>query len=78
MKPEELWNVLEREKTENAQYQLLLGMVNRLEPGYLAALEMLSPAQRQQVEDYVGACEALDDPLIYLAYCVGRNEREGQ
>ena len=32
MKPEELWNKLEREKPENAQYQLLLGMVNRLEP----------------------------------------------
>ena len=72
MKPEELWIELEMQKATNVQYQQLLDMVKRLEPGYLAALELLLQAQRQQVEDYVGACEALDDPLIYMAYCLGQ------
>ena len=72
MKPEELWIELEMQKATNVQYQQLLDMVKRLEPGYLAALELLPQAQRQQVEDYVGAFEALDDPLIYMAYCLGR------
>ena len=47
MKPEELWEVLERQKNENALYQQLLAMVESREPGYLAALKMLPLEQRQ-------------------------------
>ena len=74
MNPEELWNELERQKANDVQYQQLLGMVKRLEPGYLAVLAMLSQEQRQQVEDYVGACEALDDPLVYIAFRLGQEK----
>ena len=51
MKPEELWDALELEKPNNALYQQLLAMVETREPGYFAALEMLPPTLRQQVED---------------------------
>lgn len=73
MKAEELWNVLERQKKKDGFYQQLLEMVRSREPAYQAALAMLPPQQRQQVEDYVAACEALDDPLVYMAYCLGRS-----
>lgn len=73
MRPEELWEALELKKRNSELYQQLLAMVESREAGYLAALEMLPPELRQQVEDYVAACEALDDPLVYMAYCLGRD-----
>ena len=73
MKAEELWSVLEGQKATNGLYQQLLEMVRSREPAYQEALAMLPPPQRQQVEDYVAACEALDDPLVYMAYCLGRS-----
>ena len=75
MKPEELWDALEMRKGNNELYQQLLAKVKSREAGYLAALEMLPPEQRQQVEDYVAACEALDDPLVYMAYQLGWDGR---
>ena len=75
MNVEEIWKVLERQKATDALYQQLLAMVKSREPAYEAALAMLPPLQRRQVEDYVAACEALDDPLVYMAYCLGRSEK---
>lgn len=67
-----LWKKLTHMMAEDAQYQQALKTVQAAEPAYLAVVEKLSAPDRETVERYIAACEALDDPLIYLAYQIGR------
>ena len=73
MEREELWRYLVPIMEQDSDYQQALQKLKEVEPEYLALLETLSSQQRDVLERYIAACEAMDDPLIYLAYQIGRN-----
>lgn len=73
MEREELWRYLVPMMEQDSDYQQALQKLKEVEPEYLALLETLSSQQRDVLERYIAACEAMDDPLIYLAYQIGRN-----
>ena len=50
--------------------------VCRTEPDYLAIREGLDDIQQMQLDDYLTACEALEDSLLRLAYELGRSEQD--
>ncbi len=54
-------------------YQELLEAVREKERSYLEVLAQLTPTQRQAVEGYLAACEAMDYEFAHLAYEAGRN-----
>ena len=72
MEREELWRYLVPMMEQDSDYQQALQKLKEVEPEYLALLETLSSQQRDVLERYIAACEAMDDPLIYLAYQIGR------
>ena len=53
-------------------YQECLENVKAAEPGFLAIRQTLSPAQQEQLDAYLSACEELDHCLTLLAYQVHR------
>ena len=67
-----LWKKLTCLMADDPQYQQALKTVQAAEPTYLEIIEKLSAPDRDGIERYIAACEALDDPLIYLAYQIGR------
>lgn len=73
MEREELWRYLVPMMEQDSDYQQALQRLNAAEPDYLALLETMTPENREVLERYIAACEAMDDPLIYLAYQIGRN-----
>ena len=73
MNKEELWYYLVPMMEQDADYQQALQKLKEIEPEYLDLLETLSPQQRDVLDRYISACEAVDDPLVYLAYQIGRN-----
>ena len=73
MDRDELWHRLIPMMEQNPDYQQALQKLKEIEPEYLALLETLSPQQRDVLERYIAACETADDPLLYLAYQIGRN-----
>lgn len=75
MEREELWRRLVSMMKQDADYQLALQRLKHAESDYLALLEMLTPENRAALERYIAACEALDDPLIFLAYQIGLADR---
>ena len=52
---------------ENKYYQKRLEAVQQLAPAYYALLDSLAPQQRQVLEDYLNACEDLDQELLSRA-----------
>lgn len=73
MNKDELWYYLVPMMEQDPDYQQALQKLKDVEPDYLALLEILTPENREILERYIAACEALDDPLIFLAYQIGRN-----
>ena len=71
MDRDELWRRLVPAMEHSADYQQALQRVTSAETEYLAVLETLSPEQQEVLQRYIAACEAMDDPLIYLAYQIG-------
>lgn len=72
MDRDELWRRLVLIMEQDADYQQALQRLKEVEPDYLVLLETLAPEKRDILERYIAACEAMDDPLIYLAYQIGR------
>ena len=73
MNKDELWYYLVPMMEQDPDYQQALQKLKDVEPDYLALLETMTPENREILERYIAACEALDDPLIFLAYQIGRN-----
>lgn len=71
MDREILWETLVPMMGKNEEYQQALQRVRETEEAYLAILETLTPDKRETLERYIGACEALDDCLLFLAYQIG-------
>ena len=46
--------------------------VSDLSQGYEEALSSMTDTQREQLDAYISACEAMDDSLLHLAYQLGR------
>ena len=78
MDREELWRRLIPMMEQDADYQQTLQQLKETEADYLALLETMTPRQRETLERYIAASEALDDPLIYLAYQIGLSQSHPQ
>ena len=72
MDRDKLWNYLVPMMEQDADYQQALQRLKDVESDYLVLLETMAPENREVLERYIAACEAMDDPLIYLAYQIGR------
>ena len=72
MNKDELWYYLVPMMEQDPDYQQALQKLKETEPDYLALLETMPPEAQAILERYIAACEALDDPLIFLAYQIGR------
>ena len=72
MERDELWCYLVPMMEQDADYQQALQRLKDVESDYLLLLETMTPKNREVLERYIAACEAMDDPLIYLAYQIGR------
>ena len=73
MNKDELWYYLVPMMEQDPDYQHALQKLKDAEPDYLAIWETMTPENQEILERYIAACEALDDPLIFLAYQIGRN-----
>ena len=73
MNKDDLWDYLVPMMEQDPDYQQALQKLKETEPAYLALLETMTPENREILERYIAACEALDDPLIFLAYQIGRS-----
>ena len=72
MNKDELWQYLVPMMEQDADYRQALQRLKEAEVDYLTLLETMTPENREVLERYIAACEAMDDPLIYLAYQIGR------
>lgn len=66
-----IWEQLFASLKENREYTESGETVRRLEPGFLAAMETLTEAQREQLDRYIAACDAQSDAMILQAYRLG-------
>ena len=73
MERDELWCYLVPMMEQDADYQQALQRLKDVESDYLLLLETMTPKNREVLERYIAATEALEDPLIYLAYQIGRS-----
>lgn len=64
---DDLWDEMVELTKNDKNYQEALDRVKRLEPAFLAVRESLNPEQQQTLDDYIAACEALEQCQIYLA-----------
>lgn len=67
MKSEEFWDAMVLLAENDDNYQQALEKVKKLEPAYLAIKASLPPEQQQTLDDYIAACEALEESQVYLA-----------
>ena len=72
MDRDELWRRLIPMMEQDADYQQALQQLKAAEADYLLLLESMTQENREVLERYITACEAMDDPLIYLAYSLGK------
>ena len=76
MEREKLWRRLVYMMERDADYQLALQRLKNAEAEYLTLLETMTPESREILECYIAASEALEDPLILLAYQIGLSDRD--
>ena len=72
MDKDELWARLVPMMAQDPDYQQALQRLKDAEADYLALVETMTPKEKEILERYIAACEAMDDPLIYLAYILGK------
>ena len=72
MDREELWRRLVLMMEQDPDYQQALQHLKEVEVDYLTLLETMPPEKQEILERYISACEAMDDPLIHLAFQIGR------
>lgn len=69
---DELWGRLVLMMEQDTDYQQALQRLKEAEVDYLALLETMTPESQEVLERYIAACEAMDDPLLFMAYEIGR------
>ena len=72
MNYEKLWDNLIAEAKLDLDYQRGLQTVMEKEKAYLAVCSALTPEQRNAIEDYISACEELENYMTLIAYRLGR------
>ena len=72
MDREELWHRLVPLMEQDEDYQQALQQLKAAEADYLTLSETLTPENREILERYIGACEDMEDPLVYLAFVLGK------
>ena len=75
MDRDKLWQYLVPMMEQDADYQQVLQRLNEAEVDYLVLLETMTPEKREVLQRYIAACEAMDDPLIFMAYQIGLHQR---
>ena len=68
---EKMWDELMKRAKTDPWYQECLLRVREAEIDYIGVLEKLSTKDKQIVEDYIAACEIMDDCMTVLAYQIG-------
>ena len=71
----DIWKVLADRSRQDPWYQTCLSMVQEREAEYLALRKTLPEAQQEILEDYLAACQELEDSLVLLAYQLGREQK---
>lgn len=71
MEYEKIWDELFTRARTDPWYQECLLRVREAEIDYIGVLEKLSTKDKQIVEDYIAACEIIDDCMTVLAYQIG-------
>ena len=66
MGKENLWDEMLELTQNDESYQQTLDRVKKLEPAFLAIRESLRPEQQQILDDYIAACEALEQCQTFL------------
>ena len=72
MDKDELWRRLVPLMEQDEDYQQALQQLKSAETDYLTLSESLPPEDREVLERYIEACEAMEDPLVYLAFVLGK------
>ena len=70
-----LWEEVIKSAMKDPEFRWYQNMVQNTEKVYLEVCESLSPEQKQAVEDYIAACEDLDDYLTVQAYDLGKGRK---
>ena len=63
----ELWDKLLQLAKTDTWYRECLQNLEQAEPAFLAIRDTLNETQQQQLDDYIAACEALEDALVLIA-----------
>ena len=71
MKNVQLWDTLLQLAKTDSWYKECLKTLEKAEPAFLAIRDSLNETQRRQLDDYIAACEALEDALVLLAFKIG-------
>ena len=75
MNYENLWEEVIKSAMKDPEFQWHQNMVQSAEEVYLEVCKSLSRDQKQAIEDYIAACEDLDDYLTVLAYDLGKGRK---
>ena len=65
-------NELNQMAKADSWYQARLTEVNNLETTFLSFRSSLTPEQREELDNYISACEELEHALVLLAYRLGQ------
>ena len=72
---EKIWDALTKECKKDSYYQQCLRDVERAEEQYLLVMQQLTPEQQAVIEDYICACETMDNAMTLLAYHMGAGKK---
>ena len=72
MKEFNLWDALAETMVRDEWHQRCMEAVEDAEGDYLVVRDALTEEQRERLDNYLAACEALDDSLVHLAYKLGQ------
>jgi len=68
--------IIEKTKTD-FRYQECYQALQKTEEEFLQIRDALPPEQREQLNNYISACEEMDYIMLRLAYLVGKEDQEG-
>ena len=67
----ELWDKLFEKAKADAWHRKCLLEVRRTEAAFLRIREALCETEKDELDEYIAACEALEDSFVFLAYELG-------
>ena len=68
MPEESMWDILIQQAMREPWYQECRAEVRKLEPWFINFREGLSGEDRDKLDDYISACEGLEDALTLTAW----------